>query len=68
MGPSAKRFIDRQIESHLGKKPETLTKKDLVSLTDWINAVVALLTDDEAILAEYASRLEALSNKIPSKK
>lgn len=67
LGPSAKRFIDRQIENHLQKKPENLTKKDLSTLNDWIIAVVALLTEDEELLAEYSNRLESLFNNRSSK-
>ena len=36
LGPAAERFIARQIETHLNKKPEDLTQADLVKLVDWI--------------------------------
>lgn len=68
LGPSSQRFIDRQIESHLGKQTRSITKKDLLELHDWLVAVVALLTDDESVLAEYASRLKSLESAMPSKK
>lgn len=61
LGPAAKRFIDRQIENHLNKKPEDITRKDLINLNDWMVAVVALLTEDQNVLAEYTDRLEALT-------
>ena len=66
LGPSARRFIDRQIESHLNKNPENITKKDLLQLNGWLIAVVALLTDDENVLAEYSDRLESLTNNAAS--
>ena len=40
LGPAADRFIARQVENHLHKPPQDLTKNDLKSLIDWIGAVV----------------------------
>ncbi len=61
LGPAAKRFIDRQIENHLNKDPESITKADLAELNDWIVAVVSLLTEDEKVVSEYTNRLESLT-------
>lgn len=63
LGPAAKRFVDRQISSHLGKEPEKLTRKDLSKLTVWMEAVVSLLTKDEDVVDEYISKLEILAKK-----
>ncbi|HEX5797272.1 MAG TPA: hypothetical protein VFX86_02685 [Candidatus Saccharimonadales bacterium] len=61
LGPAAKRFIDRQITSHLDKAPEDLKPSDMPKLIIWIEAVISLLTNDEKIIAEYIDNLKSLS-------
>ena len=61
LGPAADRFIDRQIQSHLGKKPEEITRKDITTLISWSKLAMALLTSDNAIVDEFTDRLHALS-------
>lgn len=61
LGPAAERFIARQVENHLHKSPEELTKSDLAGLIDWIKAVVSLLTEDNEIIEEYAAELQKLA-------
>jgi len=63
LGPAAERFIDRQIESHLHKSPESLTKADLQKLIGWIRVTVSLLSEDAGIIEEYISELEKLARK-----
>lgn len=60
LGPAAPRFIDRQIEGHLHKKPGTLTKKDLAKLMDWVRISVAMLTDDKQIVNNFMTELDSL--------
>lgn len=61
LGPAADRFIARQVENHLHKSPEELSKADLVGLIDWIRVVVSLLTEDNEIVEEYAAELQKLA-------
>lgn len=61
LGPAADRFIARQVENHLHKNPEDLTKKDLLGLIDWIRVVVSLLTEDSEIIEEYVKELYKLA-------
>ena len=61
LGPAADRFIMRQVENHLHKTPEDITKKDLLMLIDWIKVAVSLLTDDSEIVEEYALQLYKLA-------
>ncbi|MDB5171040.1 MAG: hypothetical protein JWO35_734 [Candidatus Saccharibacteria bacterium] len=65
LGPAADRFIARQVENHLQKPPEDMSKKDLLSLIDWIKVAVSLLTDDSEIVEEYALQLHKLA--VPTK-
>lgn len=65
LGPAADRFIARQVENHLHKNPEELSKADLASLIDWIRVVVSLLTEDNEIIEEYAAELEKLAGVKP---
>jgi hypothetical protein len=67
LGPAADRFIARQVQNHLHKPPEDLSRADLVKLIDWIRVAVSLLTDDSEIVEEYASQLERLA-KLPDAK
>lgn len=61
LGPAADRFIARQVQSHLQKRPDRLTKDDLAKLTDWIQVAVALLTDDSEVVEEYIAHLHKLA-------
>ncbi len=62
LGPAADRFIDRQIESHLNKKPEQLTRQDIMALISWSKLAMALLTNDSSIVDEFADRMVKLAN------
>jgi len=61
LGPAADRFIVRQIHNHLGKEPHELSRNDLTKLIDWIRIAVSFLTDDTALIEEYAEELEKLT-------
>jgi hypothetical protein len=61
LGPAADRFINRQIENHLHKSPEQLTREDLLSLIDWIRIGVSLLTEDTGLIEEYVGELQKLT-------
>ncbi|HSX41637.1 MAG TPA: hypothetical protein VLF21_03390 [Candidatus Saccharimonadales bacterium] len=57
LGPAAPRFIDRQIEFHLKKKPDELTNQDLPQLVEWVKVSLALLTDDKKMVDECVDKL-----------
>lgn len=63
LGPAAERFITRQIETHLNKRADKLTKKDLQQLLDWIRVAMALLTDDRKLIEDYMNNLGELARK-----
>jgi hypothetical protein len=63
LGPAADRFIARQVQNHLGKSPEMITKDDLSALIDWIGVAVSLLTDDRGIIEEYLNGLRKLAKQ-----
>jgi hypothetical protein len=67
LGPAAERFISRQVENHLHKPPERLSREDLAGLIDWIKAVVSLLTEDNDIIEEYAAELGKVAGVGPAK-
>jgi hypothetical protein len=62
LGPAADRFIARQVENHLHKAPEELSRDDLLGLIDWIRVVVSLLTEDSEIIEEYVGALQKLAD------
>ena len=61
LGPAADRFIARQVQNHLNKKPEQLSREDLRKLIDWIRVAVSLLTEDCELIEEYTAQLEKLA-------
>jgi hypothetical protein len=61
LGPAADRFIARQVQNHLDKPPEQLSREDLSKLIDWIKVAVSLLTEDSEIVEEYAAQLQQLA-------
>ncbi|HVV26028.1 MAG TPA: hypothetical protein VHC21_03275 [Candidatus Saccharimonadales bacterium] len=61
LGPTADRFIARQVEHHLHKAPEALTRDDLSKLIDWIRVAMSLLTEDSEVIEEYAEQLRKLT-------
>lgn len=63
LGPAAERFIARQVQNHLKKRPEDLSQLDLQRLIDWIQIAVSLLTDDTDIIEEYIAELNKLTIK-----
>lgn len=67
LGPAADRFIARQVQNHLHKQPEQLSRDDLSKLIDWIQIAVSLLTEDSDIIEDYVSALRALAERGTSK-
>lgn len=63
LGPAAQRFVDREIKAHLRKKPQDLTKADLIKLVDWSKLAFALLTEDAKMVDDYAKSLLAIAKK-----
>lgn len=62
LGPTADRFIARQVQHHLHKSPEELSEADLLKLIDWIRVAVSLLTEDSEVVEEYAEQLRKLAH------
>jgi hypothetical protein len=61
LGPAADRFIARQVNNHLKKDPEKITKNDLSHLIDWIRVAVSLFSDDRKLIEEYIEQLQQLA-------
>lgn len=58
-GQMAARFLDRQIKSHLGKSPHTLSASDKEALAKWLRVSASLLLDTQTA-ATLADRILAL--------
>lgn len=61
LGPTADRFVARQIEFHLHKKPEEVTKQDLKKLVEWVKVSIGLLTEDRKTVEECGTRIAKLA-------
>lgn len=67
LGPAADRFVARQISNHLHKNPHQLKRKDMADLIDWIQLAMGFLTEDQAMIDEYISRLKELKTANPKR-
>ena len=61
LGPAAERFISRQIQMHLNKKPQNITKQDIPALTNWVKIAISLLTEDTSMVETYTQSLLKLA-------
>lgn len=68
LGPAADRFIARQVQNHLEKSPDEMSREDLVKLIDWIRASISLITDDAELVEEYTNQLRKLSEPTSDRK
>jgi hypothetical protein len=62
LGPAGERFIRRQISTHLGITPESLSKRNLPKLVNWAAMAFALLTSDSRDVEAFTNDLLALSS------
>ena len=60
LGPAAERFIRRQITTHLEKRPEDITAKDIEELTNWIKQTFALLTENHELVEAFARDMSSI--------
>lgn len=61
LGPSAERFISRQITMHLQKSPEKLNKSDIPQLIEWVRITFSMLTNDQKLIDSFTNELRALA-------
>lgn len=57
LGPAAERFLSRQINFHLQKEPELLTKRDIPQLAEWVKVSIAILTEDKSMVDSFTKRI-----------
>lgn len=62
LGPAGERFIDRQIEFHLEKKPKEINPKDIDQFKEWVKVSLALLTEDKKLVDSCIVRIEKLKD------
>lgn len=68
LGPAADRFIARQVQSHLHKVSDQISRAELLLLIDWIKLAMSLLTEDSDIIEEYILQLKRLANPPKTKR
>lgn len=61
LGPAGERFIDRQVSSHLNKKPEEVTTADIPKISEWVRVSASLLTNDKKVVEEFITEINKLS-------
>jgi hypothetical protein len=60
LGPAADRFITRQVQNHLQKEPNELSRQDLVKLSAWMQVALSMITEDQRLVEEYMAQLQEL--------
>jgi hypothetical protein len=65
LGPVSERFVARGVKSYIRKKPQDLTKTDVVKLAEWSKLAIAMLTDDKKIINNYNKSILALAGHRP---
>jgi len=61
-GPTADKFVTRQIRSHLQKDAATLQPADLGQLIDWIRLAMRMASNDHAVVDRYIAELQELAH------
>lgn len=64
LGPAAERFMTRQIENHLHKSPQSVTREDVASLVDWLAISIAHLSDDSKLVMQYKRELDHIARNL----
>lgn len=62
LGPAAQRFVDREIQAHIGINPEDITRADIDKLHEWCKLAIAMLSDDEVTVERFSQKLLALKH------
>lgn len=57
LGPAAQRFVDREIQSHIGKQPEDLAREDIDKLHEWCKLAIALMADDDETVEQFSKNM-----------
>jgi len=65
LGPAGERFLRRQIDTHLGIKPELLNTKHLPKLIKWTELAFSLLTSDRFEVVSFTKNLRSLGSSKP---
>ena len=60
LGPAGERFVNRQVEFHLKKKPEEVTKDDIPKLAEWLKVTLAMLTEDASLVDDCSKRINGI--------
>jgi hypothetical protein len=60
LGPAAERFIRRQAEFHLNKKPEDINKEDVKKMRESVRVALGLLVNDKVIVDEAVHKFDGI--------
>jgi hypothetical protein len=61
LGPASERFIRRQVNQHLSKDPEALSRKDMQELANWVHTSIGPSVADPKVAEEFRQKLLALA-------
>lgn len=62
LGPAGERFIRRQVQTHFDIAPESLQRRHLPELVDWIKLTFTMVTSDATVVNDFATKLLNLAN------
>jgi hypothetical protein len=61
LGPAAERFINRQIEFHLNKPPESIGRDDIPKLKESLGVALGLLVKDPEIVNQAMRKFDIIA-------
>jgi hypothetical protein len=62
-GPTTDRILAALIKNHLHKTPGMLTKRDIRTLSDWLELSLSIVSDDKAEIDQYLHKVKKLYGK-----
>lgn len=60
LGLAAERFVKREIEFHINKKPEDITASDVIKLKHTTVLALGLLVEDRAVVDKAGKRFDEI--------
>ncbi len=62
LGSAGERFVNRQIQCHLCKDPDTISRADIPALAIRIRSGLLVLTNNESVVEEAYQRITGLAD------
>lgn len=61
LGPAAERFVNRQVDLHLGKPPQEIGREDIPKLKEALGIAIGLLVKDPGIVNQAMHKFDRIA-------